>query len=165
MNDERVRIYVDDQLALVIGEIELAERCHGNNRAGALGEFLARWTGDLKQQRAVMEDVLHRIGTSGNILKQGMAWLAEKAGRFKLNDSLFRYSDLSRLVELETLAVGACKRVAFWENLHEFCRRDSRLADINFVGLRDATQKQLDGIHEFRIDAARHAFAKSCPIT
>ena len=33
-------------------------------------------------------------------------WVAEKAGRLKLNGSLLTYSPLSRLVELEGLSLG-----------------------------------------------------------
>ena len=40
MNDDRLEIYVNDHLALLVGETELAERCHRSNEEGALGLFL-----------------------------------------------------------------------------------------------------------------------------
>lgn len=55
MNDECLRIYVNDHLDLLFVETEL----------------------------------LQCIGGSQSLIKQGMAWLAEKAGRFKLNDSCY----------------------------------------------------------------------------
>jgi hypothetical protein len=40
MNDKRMRIYLDDHLALMVAEVELLGRCWWNNRGAPLGEFL-----------------------------------------------------------------------------------------------------------------------------
>jgi hypothetical protein len=51
--------------------------------------------------------------------KVAAAWLAEKAGRLKLNGELMRYSPLSRLVELDGLAAGIEAKRAMWLALGE----------------------------------------------
>ncbi len=91
-------------------------------------------------------------------MKQGIAWFAEKAGRLKLNGSLLTYSELSRLVELETLAAAAQERVAFWDNLDALAGRDSRLGGIDFAFFRDQSQRHLEELNVRRRFAAAEAF-------
>lgn len=85
-------------------------------------------------------------------------WLLEKVGRLKFNDSLVRYSDLSRLLELETLAALAQERIALWDNLDAFAGDDGRLKGITFSFFRDQTQQHLDTLNTRRRFAAAQAF-------
>ena len=39
MNDDRLKIYVNDHLAMLVAETELAQRCHSSNQDGALSLF------------------------------------------------------------------------------------------------------------------------------
>jgi hypothetical protein len=161
MNDKRLRIYLDDHLALMVAEGELIGRCWWNNRGTPLGEFLQKLENEVNAQKSIAKDVIHRIGGKATIegrLKQGAAWFAEKLGRFKLNDSLLRYSDLSRIVELETLAVAAQARIAMWDNFDALANRDSRLEGITFSFFRDQSQQHLDELNSRRRFAAADAF-------
>ncbi|WP_339746601.1 hypothetical protein [uncultured Rubinisphaera sp.] len=69
-------------------------------------------------------------------LKQGAAWLAVKIGRFKLNDSLLEYSDLSLVVELEAMLAVAQERIGLWVTLNSLTFTEVLLRD--FVFLFDA---------------------------
>jgi hypothetical protein len=157
MNDDRLKIYVNDHLALLVGETELAERCHRNNDRGALGLFLHQLSADLTAERQRVAELLERIGGSQSVVKRGVAWLAEKAGRFKLNDTLLEYSDLSRLLELETLFVAAQERRSFWENLEAARGADTRLSPINFPRARQQAERHCEALTQRRLDAARKA--------
>jgi hypothetical protein len=164
MNDRRLRIYLDDHLALMTAEIELTGRCARNNRGTPLGEFLQRLENEVKAQRAIAKDVIHRLGGKATIesrLKNGAAWFAEKLGRLKLNDSLIGYSDLSRVVELETLTVAAQERIALWDNLHPLAGTDERLSGITFSFFRDQSLQHLDELNTRRRFAAAEAFLES----
>jgi hypothetical protein len=161
MNDKRLRIYLDDHLALMVAEIELVGRCWGNNRAAPLGKFLQQLENEVKAQKSVARDIVHRIGGREGIesrAKQSAAWLAEKLGRFKLNDSLLRYSELSRVVELETLAAAAQERIALWDNIDAVASKDTRLEGITFSFFREQAQKHLDELNTRRRFAAVEAF-------
>lgn len=162
MNDKRLRIYLDDHLALIVGELELAARCRRSNRGTPLGEFLQSLECEVAAQQSIVKDVIQRMGGTQGIestLKQTAAWLAEKLGRFKLNDSLLAYSDLSRVVELETLSLAAQERMALWDNLDTAAGHDSRFQGITFSVFRDASQRQLDELNTRRRYAAAEAFA------
>ena len=161
MNEKRLRIYMEDHLAMMVAEAGLANRCWRSNRKTPLGEFLKQLENEVKAQQSIAKDIIHRIGGQDSIeskLKQGAAWFAEKLGRLKLNDSLLRYSDLSRVVELETLAAAAQERVALWENLHAIEEGDSRLQGITFSFFREQSQQHLDELNTSRRMAAVEAF-------
>jgi len=161
MNERRLRIYLEDHLALMVGELALAARCRSSNRKAPLGEFLQWLENEVAAQKSIVKDVMHRTGVKGTIegrAKQGAAWVAEKLGRFKLNDTLISYSTLSRVVELETLSAFAQERIALWDNLDVTAKSDSRLQNIAFGFFRDQSQQHLDQLNGHRRDAAVEAF-------
>ena len=161
MNDKRLRIYLDDHSALMVAEIELIGRCRRNNRNKPLGEFLQKLENEVKAQKSIVSDMIHRIGGKKTIesrMKQGAAWFAEKLGRLKLNDSLLTYSPLSRVVELEALSATAQERIALWDNLDSVAADDSRFEGITFSFFRDQSQQHLDELNTRRRQAAVEAF-------
>ena len=160
MRDERLRIYLNDHLALLVGELELARRCRSQNTTPPLSEFLDRLIADLKDQQSLVRDVIKRLGGTENVVKQGAAWLAEKLGRLKLNDSLVKYSELSRVLELEALAVTALERVALWETLEAVLSEDERLSGIAFGACREQSQRHLDEAISRRRFAAQQALGQ-----
>jgi hypothetical protein len=157
VNDDRLKIYLNDHLALLIAETELAKRCWRSNPDGPLGHSLGQLVSDLQVEQDLLRDMLKSIGASESLIKQGIAWLAEKAGRFKLNDALLQYSDLSRLVELETLCVAAREREAFWENLHAARASDARLSQANFAQQQQQTHRHAEFLSKHRLEAATKA--------
>jgi hypothetical protein len=160
MNDQRLRIYLSDHVALMVGEIALAKRCHASNRNGPLGEFLSRLVVQIENQRAVAGDVLKRIGGSESTVKNAATVLAERLGRFKLNDSLLTYSPLSRVVELEALAAAAQERVSLWDTLDAVGSGDGRLEGITFSVFRDEADAHLREMNTRRRFAAAEAFSQ-----
>lgn len=108
-----------------------------------------------------MKDVVERIGGKGSItgtLKQGAVWFAEKLGRFKLNDSILSYSELSRLIELETLAAAAQERISLWDSLDAVGGSEPRLDGISFAYFREQSQQHVDELNKVRRFAAGEAF-------
>ncbi len=156
---QRLNIYLDDHLALLVGELELARRCKGNNAGTKLGDFLTDWIAEVQAQQTTARSVLQAVGGKESTLKNGAAWIAEKLGRFKLNDAVLHYSDLSRLLELEGLAMAAQERLALWETLDVVAAYDLRLADLPFAALRDQTTAHLARLALHRKDATLAAFA------
>jgi len=74
MNDKRLRIYLDDHSALMVAEVELIGRCCWSNRNVTPGEFLQTLENEVKAQKSIVHDILHRIGAKNTIesrLKKG----------------------------------------------------------------------------------------------
>ncbi len=154
-----LKIYVNDHLAIATGVSELAERCHGNNRSGELDSFLTSLQTALRQERSTLKDILSRLGGIEDPAKQAAAWFLEKVGRLKLNGRLLGYSDLSRLEELEALALGLQGKQAFWETLGEVGANDPRLAGLDFDRLREQARRQYTEADLHRRQAARRTFS------
>ena len=159
MNDTRLHIYLNDHLALMVGEIDLIARCESSNHELNLGESLRRMKPEVEHQMSIIRDLLTKTGGCEDRLKQGAAWFAEKLGRFKLNDSLLTYSELSRVVELEALTAAAQERIALWDTLDAVMADDKRLTGIVYSVIRDQSQEHLDELSAQRRDAALWAFA------
>ena len=138
----------------MFGELELVRRCQHSTRSNPLGEFLERMHVDVKAQRSVVKDATHRIGGRGSLVKGSGAWLAEKLGRFKLNGTVFTYSSLSRVLELDTMAAATVERLAVWDNLDAIAASDERLAGLSFDFCRQHSRAHHDELNTRRRQAA-----------
>jgi hypothetical protein len=150
-----LRIYLQDHFAGSRAGLELAKRCAQHNPDGPLGRFLSRFIDELATDRALLKQILERLGAGTNPLKQTGAWLGEKLGRLKPNGALTRYSPLSRLLELEALSLGVEGKLALWRALAEIAPLDGRLAELE---LKDALARgvgQRRTLEKFRLEAAR----------
>jgi|GEM_PF-4582888 len=78
MSDVHLKTYIDDHLALVVGEGELAERCLGSNDKGELPADLKQLHADLESELTILRDALQHIGGSESRLKQGAAGVLEE---------------------------------------------------------------------------------------
>ena len=60
----------------------------------------------IEDDRRTLEGIAVELGFGESKTKEAVAWVGEKIGRLKLNGQLRGYSPLSRVLELEALAVG-----------------------------------------------------------
>lgn len=150
-------IYLNDHLAGATLGRELTARALRSNRGGDLGRFLERLLREIEEDRATLERVMHELGTPRSTVKVSLGWLAEKIGRLKLNGRLFRYSPLSRLLELEGLTMGVAGKAALWRSLEQVARSDARLAGFDFRGLAERAERQRDELELHRLRAAEAA--------
>lgn len=161
-NDTRLTIYLEDHLALMAAETELASRCRSSNLETPLGDFLQQLEQDVNDQKTLVKEVLGRLGRKTSVegkLKQGAMWFAEKLGRLKVHDTLMTYSKLSRVVELETLETASHERLVMWDNLDAIAGIDERINDLKFSYFRDQTRQHLETLLFQRKSAAVEAFA------
>ena len=102
-------IYLNDHFAGATLGLELLRRVARENVGSLLGTFLAEeLVPEIEQDRETLRRLMRQIGVPQSHPKIAAVWVAEKLGRLKLNGSFTRYSPLSRLLELEGLAVGTC---------------------------------------------------------
>jgi hypothetical protein len=150
-------IYLNDHLAGSTVGLELTRRARGSNEGSELGDFLAELVAEIEQDRAALEEVMTAVGAGRDRLKVAGAWAGEKAGRLKLNGSLLGYSPLSRVVELEALALGVTGKLALWRMLRSL--GDPRLAGFDFDELTVRAERQRDRLERHRLAAGRIALA------
>jgi hypothetical protein len=152
-----LQIYLNDHLAGATGGCELAKRALSSNEGTDLGSFLRQLVVDLDEDRAMLAELIERLELKKSVFKQSAGWMAEKAGRLKLNGQITGYSDLSRLLELEGLTIGIQGKISLWENLKSIADHDSRLATFDFDTLIERARSQQVGVEQYRVAAAATA--------
>jgi len=108
-----------------------------------------------------LEGLMAKLGVARSPWKPAAAWLAEKAGRGKLNGTLVGYSPLSRLEELEGLRAGVEGKASMWGVLEKAAAYDGRLEAEEMRALQKRARDQGRRIDRRRLRAAKVAFGKA----
>jgi len=151
-------IYLNDHLAGATAGRELARRAAAHNRGSSYGEFLEQLAGEIEEDRESLLEVMRSTGVGRDRVKVIAGWGAEKLGRLKLNGRLLGYSPLSRVVELEALALGVHGKLALWRSLAELQAERPELAGTELAGLIERAELQLSRLEAQRRRAVAQAF-------
>jgi len=136
-------IYLNDHLAGATVGVELTRRAARENTGSELGVFLREvLLPEIREDRQTLERLMGWFGIARSRPKVGAAWAAEKVGRLKLNGELTRYSPLSRLLELEGLAVGIQGKRALWLALEAMADSGEPLEGFDFRALAERAESQ-----------------------
>jgi hypothetical protein len=149
-------IYLNDHLAGSFLGGELARRALRENLGTPLGGFLEWLVAQIDEDRATLLRLMDGLGVERSRVKPALAVAAERLGRLKLNGHLTTYSPLSRVLELEWLAMGVMGKRAMWRAFREL----PSLAGLgfDFAELERRAEEQLGGLERQRLETARQAF-------
>lgn len=153
-----LEIYLADHAAAATAGAALARRAAQNNATNEYGQFLGRLSAAIEQDRHSLQRIIAQLGFHESRSKEALAWIAEKAGRLKLNGRFRQYSPLSRVLELEALSVGIAGKLALWESLQARADLGGRLAGSDLGVLADRARQQREEVETHRLQAAREAF-------
>jgi hypothetical protein len=148
--------YLNDHLAGSIGAIELVERAIRENEGDPFAARLSGVLGEIREDQAVLQDLIERLGTGQSALKKAGAWLAEKAGRVKLGGT-DEPGELSRMEVLEMLAMGIHGKRALWRALRAVADVHPELRPLDLDRLERRATAQHDEVEAMRLEAARAA--------
>jgi hypothetical protein len=159
LDTDLLATYLNDHLAGATAGVELARRSRGENEGTALGRFLDELAREVEEDRKTLEAIMASLEVGKDRIKVAVGWMGEKAGRLKPNNRLFGYSPLSRVIELEGLALGVEGKRCLWEVLQRL--EDPRLAEFDFDALLERARAQRDTLQERRLAAALDAFTRA----
>jgi hypothetical protein len=159
MDRKLLGIYLNDHLAGSTIGLELSRRARGSNEGTEYGEVLERVAKEIEEDREALQRLMSELGSRRDHPKVTAAWLAESFGRLKPNGRLLSYSPLSRLVELEALALGISGKLSLWEALAEVAGEDARLDPGELRRLAERAERQRKEVWQLRQRAAHEAFA------
>jgi hypothetical protein len=159
LDTDMLATYLNDHLGGATAGLELARRACRQNEGTPLGRFLEELSHEIEEDRESLKGVMDSLDVGKDRLKVTAGWVGEKAGRLKPNNRLFGYSPLSRLIELEGLALGVEGKRGLWQVLHEL--RDPRLAQFDFDALLERARRQRDQLQERRVAAGLDAFTRA----
>ena len=143
-------IYLNDHLAGLTVEVELARRVVGSHRDSDIGAALERLTTEIAGDRAALRDMMAALGVAVRRYKAYGAWLGEKVGRLKPNGYVRGRSPLSIVVELEGLRLAVEHKALGWRTLRELAKHDGRLDARRLDGLLDRARQQADTLEQLR---------------
>jgi len=151
-------IYLNDHLAGAAVGVGVARRLRQSNAGdAALARPLADVCAEIEADRATLEELMEHLGIRRGKLKPALAAVGERLGRLKPNGQLTGYSPLSRLVELELLAVGVTGKMQLWDALgHALGERVGRF---DFAALAARAARQRETIAGLQLDAASRALS------
>ena len=158
MNQKLLRIYLQDHLAAATGGVELARRARGSNQGTTYRDAFAKLADEIEADRRTLEGVMGDLGFGADRSKKIAFWVAEKAGRLKLNGQLTGYSPLSRMVEVEGLIAGVNGKRSLWLSLLDVAEAEPKLDADRLRRLVERAEQQLATLHDLRERAAREAF-------
>jgi hypothetical protein len=159
MNLKYLAVYLNDHLAGATVGTELSKRAASSNEGTDYGAFLAELHHEIAEDRASLERLMARLGVKQDRVKTTGAYLGEKVGRLKPNAHLMSYSPLSRVVELEGLALGVTGKLALWRSLLEIEATDERLDAEELRTLAARAEEQQRSLEKQRLRAAAETFA------
>jgi hypothetical protein len=154
---DRLSIYLNDHLAGSTAGLDLARRTAANNEGTPYGRVLAEVAVEIAEDREALLDVMARLSVGQDRLKVAGGWALEKLGRLKPNGSLFSYSPLSRLVEIEGVALGVDGKLSLWQSLKVTHGDDARLRGVDLDALIARARSQRRRLERQRQRAAQEA--------
>ena len=154
----RLATYLNDHLAGSTTGRELAKRALGSNRGTEFEPFLEWLVVQIDEDRESLIGIMRALEAPQDHVKKLAAFALERVGRLKLNGSLFSYSPLSRLVELEALTLGVTGKLAGWRALQQV--GDPRLEAFDLEVLAQRALEQQQRLEEKRREAARLALVE-----
>lgn len=157
MAERLLSIYLNDHLAGAAAGVELARRTRASNRGDdEFGEALAEVCEEIEADRETLEALMERLGVRRDPIKPAAARLGERLGRLKPNGRLRGYSPLSRVVELEGLALGIAGKRQLWRALE---RSLDSIDGFDFERLAERADAQRERVEALRLAAAARAFS------
>jgi len=162
METKLLSIYLNDHLAGATAGAALARRAAGSNRGDPTYQSaLETLAQEIAEDRASLLAIMGELNIATDRVKQALACAAERTGRLKLNGRLLGYSPLSRLDELELLALAVTGKQTLWRTLHFLVPWEPRLDHEQIEELRARAEKQLQEIEACRRRAAGDAFVQA----
>jgi hypothetical protein len=159
LGEDRLSIYLNDHLAGATVGVDLARRAARNNRDNTYGTTLNAIADEIEQDRRTLTTLMDHLEIGQDRVKVALSWGLEKASRLKLNGELLGYSPLSRLEELEALALGVEGKLSLWVALRRTHGSDPRLDAIDLDELIGRARSQRRRLERLRVRAAEEALS------
>ncbi len=157
MADKAMDVYLNDHLAGAVLGSNLAEQIRSENQGTALGELMESLAPEIEEDHQTLIDLMDRMGTSRNPVKQATTWMAEKASRPKFSGLTSNEPELGAFMAVESLTLGVQGKACLWKTLKQVAGQYEPLASLNLDALIERAQAQHDALERERITASRRA--------
>jgi hypothetical protein len=154
LSDKPLDVYLNDHLAGARFGSDLARRLAGR-MSGTSMNALAE---EIEEDRETLQQLMDRLGTSRNPVKEAATWVAEKVSHVKLSGLSAGHREFGLFMALETLSLGVEGKGALWVALADVADHYPELREFDLVALRERAAAQRRVLEAERAAAARRAF-------
>jgi hypothetical protein len=151
-----LQVYLHDHLAGSNFAIELLKSLRDQEAHPELAPLAVTLLAEVEKDASLLRGVLDHVGKSPLDVKEALAWVAEKASRFKLRHQ--EPGSLGTFEALETLSLGIMGKLALWNVLPTIAGLDPRIPKLDFETLAASAKDQFVRVEEHRIKLARLVF-------
>lgn len=145
--------YLNDHLAGSVVGCRVAARLAKGYRGGPFGAEMADIAAQVREDKATLEGLMERLGTSRSRVKPALAGIADSVGRLKLRGVARRGSETGLFLALETLSMGVEGKVCLWEALRTLAP-DGGLRGVDLQELIGRGQRQRAALELERLAVA-----------
>ena len=153
-------LYLSDHLTGATAGLERLERLAGAVADEPLHAELTEMVEQVRAERELYVDLLDVLGVRRRPYRQAAAWLAERAGRLKLNGRLLEQSPMTPVLETELLRAAVLGKVGGWQTLREHAA-DLGLDPAQLDELIDSAHRQLEVLDRLHAHVRATAFRVS----
>jgi hypothetical protein len=161
MADRAIDVYLNDHLAGATLGTDVAEQIRQRHEGTPLGELMGSIAPQIEEDRQTLVDLMERMNTSKNPVKQAAGWVAEKASRVKFSGAGSGEPDHGAFMALETLALGVEGKASMWKALKAVQSQYPPLASTNLDELIERADTQHGALERERLAAGAVALGNN----
>jgi hypothetical protein len=150
LGEDDLSVYLNDHLAGATAGVNLAH--------GAVGGEIAA---EIEEDRGALIEVMDHLRVRQDPAKVALGWAAMQAARLRFAAELLGHAPVSRLEQIEALALGVEGKLALWQALRHTHGSDPRLEGVDFEDLIARARSQRRRLERLRMRAADAAFVSS----
>jgi hypothetical protein len=157
MADRAMDLYLNDHLSGAMLGSDLAEQIRKRHEHTSLGDVMESLASQIEEDRQTLVDLMERMGTSTNPLKQVTGWVAEKASRVKFSGAGSGEPEHGAFMALEALTLGVEGKRSLWKVLKRVQGEYPALTATNLDELLDRADAQHELLERERLTAGIRA--------
>jgi len=154
---EYLPAYLNDHLAGSVVGLGLARRAVEHNRESDYARDLRVIAEEIAEDKRTLEELMRELTIRRNPVKRVGAWVGERVRRLKHNRRLVGYSPLSRLEEIEMLALGVTGKLSLWRALQHSVAAQRGVSAWKLDDLIARAESQQQRLEALRLRAAGDA--------
>ncbi len=159
IDEKLLGLYLSDHLTGATAGLGRIERMAKDFTDTPIHGGLVTLAAEIRRERAQLQGLLHDLGVRQRPHRQAAAWLAEHAGRLKLNGRLLSRSPMTLVLESEFMRSAVMAKIGGWQTLEQLAP-ELGLDPARFAGLTAEGRSQLEVLDRVHEHARRNAFHK-----
>jgi hypothetical protein len=153
-------LYLSDHLTGSTAGVSRIQRMADAHSDTPFADDIARVSGE----RDLLQGLIKDLGLRQRPYRQAAAWLAERAGRLKLNGRILRRSPMTVVLEAELMRGAILGKLGGWQTLEELAP-ELGLDPAVFEKLGADARSQIEALSRVHEHARRNAFRHRGDIT